>query len=109
MPPIWVRPVTRRVIPMVRPRKMNRLARVTMNDGSLVHTTTSPFRNPATSEKAIAIRMAAHRGQPYSTLSRAITMPLAPMIDPIDRSNSPAIISRQTATARMPSSEATSR
>jgi hypothetical protein len=109
MPPSWVRPVTSLVMPMVRPRKMNRLARVTMNDGSLVQTTTSPFRNPATSENAIAITIAAQSGQPYSMLSMAITMPLAPMIDPIDRSNSPAIISRDTATARMPSSEATAR
>src|SRR6266545_2727832 len=92
MPPSWVRPVTSRVIPMVRPRKMKRLARVTINDGSLVQTTTSPFRNPATSENAIATRIAAHSGQPYSTLSMAITTPLAPIIDPIDRPNLPPMV-----------------
>ena len=36
-------------------------------------------------------------------------MPDAPIIEPIDRSNSPPIISRQTAIARMPSSADTCR
>src|SRR6266511_1934626 len=99
-PPSWVRPVSCRVTPMVTPRKMKRLARVTMNDGNLVRVTTRSFRNPMTSERATAARMAAQSGQLYCRLSSAIAMPLAPTIEPIDRSNSPAIMSSDTATAR---------
>ena len=50
-PPTCVRPVTRRVMPMVTPRMMNRLASVTMNDGSAVRTTTSPLTNPISKRK----------------------------------------------------------
>ena len=37
--PTWVRPVSARVMPMVRPRRMKSVARVTMKDGSRVRTT----------------------------------------------------------------------
>jgi hypothetical protein len=43
--------------------------------------------------------IAAHIGQPYVTESSAMTMPEKPIIEPTDRSNSPAIISRQAPTA----------
>ncbi len=52
--------------------------------------------------------MAAHTGQPYSATGMAMTMPAAPIIEPIDRSNSPPIISSAAATARMPSCAETS-
>ena len=40
-----------------------------------------------------------HTGHPQTTDVTAITMPAKPIIDPTDRSNSPAIISRQAPTA----------
>jgi hypothetical protein len=39
----------------------------------------------------------------------AMTMPAAPTIDPTERSNSPAIMSRATADPRIPTWAATSR
>ena len=45
-------------MPIVTPRMMNRLASVTMNDGSAVRTTTSPLTNPITKEKASAVTIA---------------------------------------------------
>ena len=43
--------------------------------------------------------MAIHIGQPHCTERIAITMPAKPIIEPTERSNSPAIISRQAPTA----------
>ncbi len=40
-----------------------------------------------------------HTGQPQTTEVTAITIPAKPIIDPTDRSNSPAIMRRQAPTA----------
>ena len=42
-PETWVRPVIHRVKPMVRPRRMNRPASVTMNDGRPLLITITPL------------------------------------------------------------------
>jgi hypothetical protein len=47
----WVEPVTARVMPSVRPRRMNRKASVTMNDGSPVRLTMVPLTNPTPAAK----------------------------------------------------------
>ena len=43
--------------------------------------------------------MLSQTGQPHTTEVTAITIPAKPIIDPTDRSNSPAIINRQAPTA----------
>ena len=53
--------------------------------------------------------MATGIGTPSSTASMAMTMPVRPIMEPIERSNSPPIISKATATARIPSSALTCR
>ena len=52
--------------------------------------------------------MAGHIGMPYSVVSRPQSRPEVPIMTPELRSNSPAIISRATGTATMPTVEATS-
>ncbi len=47
--------------------------------------------------------MAAHTGRPYWVTGMAMTMPAKPIIEPSERSNSPAIIRRQAPMAMMPS------
>ena len=44
----------------------------------------------------------AQTGQPRNIAGTAIIMPAKPIIEPIERSNSPAIISMQAPTAMMP-------
>ena len=61
------------------------------------------------SATAKAAAIAGQMGQPLSVVRIAMVMPLAPMIEPMERSNSPPIMSSATATARMPSSALTSR
>src|SRR5919106_6081230 len=53
--------------------------------------------------------MQSHTGQPYCTAGMAMMTPAAPIIEPIERSNSPPIISMQAATAMIPSCAETSR
>ncbi len=48
-----------------------------------------------------AAMIEAHMGQPRCTLKSAMTIPAKPIMDPTDRSNSPAIIRRQAPTAMM--------
>ena len=80
-----------------------------MKEGSLVRTTSSPFSAPMMSEMISAIRIASHMFMPYWTESMAMIIPEEPIREPTERSNSPPIISRATATDRMPSSAAISR
>ena len=58
---------------------------------------------------ANASRMHSQSGQPHCTAGIAMITPAAPIIEPIDRSNSPPIISIAAATAMMPSWAETSR
>ena len=50
--------------------------------------------------------IAGQRDQSYWRVSSMMVMPAQPMIEPIERSNSPAIMSSATATARIPSGAA---
>src|SRR5207247_515931 len=68
-----------------------------------------PFTNPTASASAKAAAIPPQRGHLSSDESSVMVMPLAAIIDPTERSNSPAIMSSETAAARMPSSEAISR
>ena len=47
------------------------------------------------------MRMLSHTGQPQLTEVMAMIMPAKPIIEPTERSNSPAIINRQAPTAMM--------
>ena len=51
--------------------------------------------------RAKAVMMLSHTGQPQLTEVMAMTMPAKPIIEPTERSNSPAIINRQAPTAIM--------
>lgn len=53
------------------------------------------------SARAKAVRMENQSGKPHCTLIRAMMMPEKPIMEPTDRSNSPAIMSRQAPTAMM--------
>ena len=53
--------------------------------------------------------MHSQSGQPHCTAGIAMITPAAPIIEPIDRSNSPPIISIEAATAMIPSWADTSR
>ena len=53
--------------------------------------------------------MHSQSGQPHCTAGIAMITPAAPIIEPIERSNSPPIISIEAATAMMPSWAETSR
>ena len=48
-------------------------------------------------------------GQPQAMVGMAMRMPAKPIIEPTERSNSPAIINSDTAAAKMPSWAETSR
>ena len=82
-----------------------------MNDGSLVVTTSTPLKNPVARVISRATPIAGrivHPNPPASTgvTSIMIAIPPNPTSEPTDRSNSPAIISRATAIARIPSGAA---
>jgi hypothetical protein len=72
---------------------------VTMKLGSPVRTTMKPLRAPMARHSAKVIRIACQTGQPSVIEKMAIIMPAKPIIEPTERSNSPAIISRQAPTA----------
>ncbi len=100
-----------RVSAIVKPRKMNKLASVMMNDGSFVAITKAPLKNPIRSAKTSATRIAGHTLQPNpppedGVTSTMIVMPANPRIEPIERSNSPPIMSKATPTASIPSGAA---
>jgi hypothetical protein len=91
------------------PRMMNRVARVTMNDGRPVRTTMKPLITPRKVVIAIPMMIDDQSGR-FAIVARiAMTIPAKPTIDPIDRSNSPAIISNATEVAMTPICAATSR
>ena len=82
-----------------------------MNDGSFVAITIVPLNRPVVRANSREIPTAGHRAHPkpppvVGVTRTMITIPENPMIEPTDRSNSPAIMSSATATARMPSGAA---
>ena len=84
---------------MVRPRRMKRRASVTMKLGSPVRITMKPFSAPTPRHITKVTRIATQTGHPSVTEKIAIIIPAKPIIDPTDRSNSPAIIKRPAPTA----------
>ena len=70
-----------------------------MKLGSPVLITSHPLTAPSATATAKAHRMDSHIGQPHWTDRIAITTPAKPIMEPTERSNSPAIISRQAPTA----------
>ncbi len=96
------------VTPRLTPCRMKNVARVTMKLGSLVFWTMNPFRKP-TAPAATSVRTIAGHTFRFSSVARMpIISPELPVMTPAERSNSPPIMSRATATAGMPSVEATS-
>ena len=84
---------------MVKPRRMNKNASVTIKLGKPVRTTMMPFSAPMAIHSAKVSRIATQIGQPSVTDMIAIDIPAKPIIDPTLRSNSPAIINIQAPTA----------
>ena len=91
------------------PRMMNSVASVTMNDGKPVRTTMIPLITPRSVERTIARRIASQTGRPQIVTPIPMMIPAKPTTDPIERSNSPAIMSNATEVAMMPTWAATSR
>ena len=89
---------------MVRPSTQKFEARVTMNDGSPVLTTASPLTRPTSAPATSAIAMTGQIGRWKKVVPIATIIDAAPTVEPIDRSNSPAIIRSPTGSATMPSS-----
>ena len=96
----------RRETPIVAPITMKLVARVTINDGSLVFTTTRPFAKPIRAPAARARNTIGQIGKSYWLVPRARIIDAAPTVDPIDKSNSPEIIKSPTGIATIPSSAA---
>ena len=93
----------------VAPRRMKRNDRETMKDESRVRTTIVPMSHPIASVMQRVTRNAASgdagpspNGRPHFSMT-AIDMPANPIIDPMERSNSPAIISMHAPVAMIPS------
>ena len=85
------------------PRKMKRNASVTINDGSPVLSTMEPFTAPTRAAKINVIGIAKTKGSPKVTTQEPKIRPAKAIIDPIERSNSPPIISIAAPIAKMPS------
>ena len=98
-PPIMVLLVVEIDRKIVMPRKIYKNAKVTIKDGKPVFTTMYPLSQPMEMHTANDVRMAIHIGNSQVTDIIAMTIPAKPIIEPTDRSNSPAIISRQAPTA----------
>ena len=84
---------------MVNPRRMNRNASVTIKLGRPVRITMKPLTAPIAVQITKETIIASQTGQPMVTEKMAMIMPAKPIIEPTDRSNSPAIINRQAPTA----------
>ena len=88
--------------PTVTPRSTKNVASVTMKLGSFVLATTKPLSRPMAVANARVATIASHVFQWYLPTSSAITIAVTPPMTPVERSNSPPIISRPTGTARIP-------
>ena len=73
-----------------------------MKLGSPVRITIRPLTAPITRASASETSIATQTLSPYSVVRMPTTRPVKPVIAPADRSNSPPIMSRATATAMMP-------
>ena len=101
-PVTLVSSVTMRVSHRLNPRRMKNVPSVTMKLGSPERTTMNPLRKPMVRAMASAIAAAIQMLSPVWTLKIAANIPVVPVITPADRSNSPPIMSRATASAVRP-------
>merc|ERR1711991_364165 len=101
-PGTCVLPVINRVIANVAPLKINNIANETMNEGKPVLTTIIPLKYPIKTAIANAKVILIHNGQPQYIAGIAIQIPANPIIEPIDKSNSPPIINIAAAIAIIP-------
>jgi len=92
--------------PTDRPRNTKYVASVTMKLGSPDRVTTSPLTAPIAAPKANVTATAAQAFQCSFPTSSAMMMAQNPVIPPVDRSNSPPIISSPTGTAMIPKNAA---
>ena len=101
--------------PSLAPISTKNVPSVTMKLGSRVLSTTVPLNQPIISANASESGTArcsvspAPPNWPTSFESRITSIAVAPVIAPDERSNSPPIISSETATAMIPNPAATSR
>ena len=107
-PEIWVDWLIRRKQTSVTPRKKNKNAKVTIKLERPDRTTIMPITQPIPKVIARVMKNAAAgvasprpKGKPHFSII-AIDMPAKPIIEPIDRSNSPAIISTAAPVAMIP-------
>ncbi len=118
--PSSIRPTVRLSIisfekPSLNPRRIKNVARVTMKLGRPVRSTIVPLNQPSARATTREMGMATQRlnpappSSPTSLTNRMVMMASAPVAAPDERSNSPPIISSETATAMMPRVAATSR
>src|SRR6218665_3441192 len=86
----------------LRPRNMNKKASVTMKLGKPVLMTIQAFTQPITATTSSVSKTASTSGSSKMTIAVEKIRPAKAIIDPIDRSNSPPIISKAAPNARMP-------
>ena len=89
------------------PRIIKRDPRVIINEGKPVLTTINPFKNP----NKITINNVSNAAEVIEkcacTVSKVIVILEKPIIEPMDKSNSPLIINKVTPIANMPISDET--
>src|SRR5215470_3938184 len=78
-----------------------------MKLGSPVRTTRKPLTAPSAAQSAKVKSAATHSGQPQYSAGIASIMPAKPIIEPMERSNSPPIMRSAAPTAMMPRNAAT--
>ena len=106
-PRIWVEPPVAIFSPTRdRPRRMNRDANVTINDGRRVLITIWPLNTPTAAATSSVTAIARRKGICRIDRATPKVRPAKATIEPIDRSNSPPIISRAAPMAKMPNSAA---
>ena len=89
--------------PMVAPRSRNSPPSVTMKEAMPVrHHQVADGISHRPKREGQRHQSASHSGQPARVTPSAMMVPLNPTIEPIDRSNSPAISSSVTVVATMP-------
>src|SRR5690625_2013607 len=99
-------PPIRRVRARFSPASIRNIARVTMNEGRRVLMKMTPLMNPIPREKTSATATPTHTLVTKNQVNMEAVIPLEITATPVERSNSPPIISRETPTAMIPMVEA---
>ncbi len=102
MPVTWVWPVTRWVSHRLNPRSVKNVPSVMMKLGSPERTTMNPLRKPIPMAMISDSTSETITLNPLCTENSAQNIPVVPTITPVERSNSPPIISRATPSALSP-------